>query len=361
MRNSWLKPLSFGELLDVSVKLTVNSLASLLRIALYTLLPALVLFVVLLFSAIPRSIYNLHFPTASPFSLNQSSGTASPFSSLHISSSSVWGLIGAVSIGMVILSIASLLFAYAACLVLGNNYMRIKFSWKDALVQALRRLASLFWIICIMFTVLLAIWAVLLGIITLLYGIVAHLAIAVRVLMGFLGFDAVVGVLVLSIYLPVSWTLFMQFLAFEDKRGQHAISHSFRLTKKRWWQTFGILIVAYLIVSAASGALGYIVALPLGLFLHNFVVEEVIIFVLNTAGSAISISFIVAVLTVVYFDLKVRKEALDLQLLVAGMGSSPSGQRPTFLTQKPYSPGYGPTMPPPYYNPDSPYPKDQKR
>lgn len=100
-----------------------------------------------------------------------------------------------------------------------------------------------------------------------------------------------------------------------------AMRRSSRLVKGHWWRTFGLLLLAAVI----SGVLGSIIATPFtfGALLPEVATDggapDVLFYVLTTLGSAlagtITYPFTAGVAALVYIDLRMRREALDLTLV----------------------------------------------
>jgi hypothetical protein len=90
-----------------------------------------------------------------------------------------------------------------------------------------------------------------------------------------------------------------------------AIRRSFHLMDKARWRTLGL----YLLVAIIAGILGAIFSV---LFLVSFVTEPtartVLQVIATVASSAISGPLIYGAFVILYYDLRVRKEAFDLQL-----------------------------------------------
>ena len=90
-----------------------------------------------------------------------------------------------------------------------------------------------------------------------------------------------------------------------------AIRRSFHLMDKSRWRALGL----YLLVAIISGILGLIFSV---VFLVSFVTEPtartILQAVATIASSAISVPLIYGAFVILYYDLRVRKEALDLQL-----------------------------------------------
>ncbi len=113
---------------------------------------------------------------------------------------------------------------------------------------------------------------------------------------------------------------------FEGVGGFAAMKRSMELVDGRWWATLGRLLAAYILLFAVLfgiTALGS--AIASGVTLHNVTLYVVLGALLNIIGTILIAPFVAAVLTVIYIDLRVRKEALDIELVArefSGPGST---------------------------------------
>jgi predicted secreted protein len=135
----------------------------------------------------------------------------------------------------------------------------------------------------------------------------------------------VTGVLFLLCIVPGIWAVAafavaMPALLTEGTKGRKALGRSRNLVQGRWWSTFGIVVLGYVLGGIITVVLtGLLTALSLA-----DPTNDVVAFVAS-AGSGILASmlttpFIAAFITVLYFDLRVRKEGFDLQLLAERLG-----------------------------------------
>lgn len=122
------------------------------------------------------------------------------------------------------------------------------------------------------------------------------------------------------VWLSVAWSVSFPALLSEGIGPVAALGRSFRLVKGRWWATFGALLVMYLLVIVISGILGALLGATLIAAVDSEAVAAVFYTIVNTLSSLITLPLMAAVLTVIYFDLRVRKEGFDLQLLARGVG-----------------------------------------
>ena len=124
-----------------------------------------------------------------------------------------------------------------------------------------------------------------------------------------------------GIWLAVAWSVGFPAMLSEGLGPVAALGRSFQLVKGRWWPTFGAVLVMYLIVIVISGILGVLFGATLIASLDSEAVAAVIYTIVNTLSSLITLPLFAAVLTIIYFDLRVRKEGFDLSLLARGVGS----------------------------------------
>src|SRR5438034_265973 len=105
--------------------------------------------------------------------------------------------------------------------------------------------------------------------------------------------------------------------------------------------------VAALLATAVAAGIG-LVALPL-LFAgrDNELVYDLANGVFGAAASVLTIPFVAAVVAVIYFDLRVRKEGFDLQLMAQRIGAPAGSVRPTLMPWTQPVPGAGGGWAPP--------------
>jgi len=133
---------------------------------------------------------------------------------------------------------------------------------------------------------------------------------------------AFIALVIPGIWLAVAWSVSYPALLSEGIGPIAALGRSFRLVRGRWWPTFGAVLVMYLIVLVISGILGVLFGATLVASTDNELLAAVLYTIVNTLSSLITLPLFAAVLTIIYFDLRVRKEGFDLQLLARGVGSN---------------------------------------
>jgi hypothetical protein len=160
-----------------------------------------------------------------------------------------------------------------------------------------------------------------------------------------LGFIALI---IPGIYLYVALVVAPQAAVVERRRGLDAIRRSRELVRGSWWRVFGILIVVGLIGGVASSIL-YLPAEAIAKSTGSGPIS----LAGQIVGSAITYSFQALTTTLIFFDLRARKEMPPpgywAPVPPPGYGPPPPGYGPP-------PPGYGPPPPqgPPPQDPERP-------
>jgi hypothetical protein len=130
----------------------------------------------------------------------------------------------------------------------------------------------------------------------------------------------------LWIWIEVGWVAVLPVMFIENTGLVAAMGRSWRLVQGRWWRTFFILLLIFV--------LNYVVSLALEAFLYlgqillSLVVSPYLSLALYEGGvilvSALLIPILQIALVLIYFDLRVRKEALDLFQLAQRVAAPPA-------------------------------------
>jgi len=257
-----LRPLGVGELLDAAIKVCTAHAGPLLKAVLVVILPVQVVTAVVLASTVTDSDY-LNITTSDP-----GTGDTAAF----------W----AGQLVIVLLGMVSYLLATGACFhAIADGWLGRQPSWRESVKFAARRAHSLLWI-------------------SVLYGLCVFVGLLLCIAPG--------------VWLGVAFCVAFPVLFVEDVRGGKALSRSFNLVQGRWWPSAGVLIVGFALASIVASIFTYGVG---ALALINDSLAFLIL--LSTLGSLITAllttPFQAAIVTVLYFDLRVRKEGFDLELL----------------------------------------------
>jgi hypothetical protein len=136
-----------------------------------------------------------------------------------------------------------------------------------------------------------------------------------------LGYLLLIGLMVLMfcllplwIWIWVGWVTVLPVMFVENTGLVAAMGRSWRLVEGRWWRTFLILFLVLLIWYVVQIALGGFLSLASGLL--GIVVSQYVALAISQAVavlvSALAIPVFQIAIVLIYFDLRVRREALDL-------------------------------------------------
>ena len=132
--------------------------------------------------------------------------------------------------------------------------------------------------------------------------------------------------LVLTIWLSTMLSLVTPVVVLENERPVRALARSWRLVRRSFWRVFGITLLAGLIVAIAGG----ILQLPFTFFgavLGSGTGGTVILVIGAIAAGTVTRPITAGVTVLLYVDMRMRKEGLDLALRTAsGFGPPGAGQ-----------------------------------
>lgn len=157
-----------------------------------------------------------------------------------------------------------------------------------------------------------------------------------------------------GVWLYILWFVTIPALVAERLGAWEAMTRSWSLIQGTWWRTLGLAVVTSLIVGIVSVALAspsQFVVFSGGSLSATQAVSQVA----NTIAYILTLPFQALVAVVIYFDLRVRKEAFDLTALMGEAGTTPSqappGPPPLPAPGEPTGTGH-PAPPPPPPRPD---------
>jgi hypothetical protein len=299
--NGDLRPLGIGEILDAGIKLFLRHWRPLVLSVVGLILPVQILSALVTASVAPEQ-----FDLTSDES-GVEEGEEAEF------------LIGQGIIAL--LSAISILLATAVCFkAVADAYLGVEPDWRRSLRFAVRRLGGL---------------------------------LGVAVLGGLLVALATIALVVPGIWLFVMYSVAVPALLLERIGAWSALRRSFRLVRGRWWPTAGALLVGYLLIGIIGALVtGVIMVVPSLVAEDNTLVGALGSVVGGTVGSVLTTPYSAAVVTLLYFDLRVRKEGLDLQLIAEGadVRRDPDAPLPAPLVAEEYTPeerAQAPYWPPP--------------
>jgi hypothetical protein len=288
-----LRPRGVGEILDAAFRLCFTHWRPLVTATLVVVVPVQILATVVLFSAFPDDLT-----------------TEEAFLGPEVQED--FGVLLAGQLVSTVLTALMVLLTIAACFkAVADAYLGSQPDWRASVRFAVARLAPLLWI-------------------SLLY--------VLGVILGF------VALLIPGIFLAIAWSLAYPAALVEGVRGVGALKRSFQLVRGRWWPVFGVQIVGAILVTIIASIVQFVVLAPV-FFVDSLLAIAVLTGLASIVGYAISTPLQAAIVAIVFFDQRVRKEGLDLELLAQSLGTEgppapAGGGSPSPGTQVP--PGWAP-------------------
>jgi hypothetical protein len=314
-----LRPLRVGEILDVSINIFKRNFLTFLKIVLVLVVPVQIVTVLILVA------------TVSDADLLPKLGSTNG-NNVHLTGSDLTAYLGG-QIVIVVLAVVLYGIATAACFkAVGDAYLGSRPDFRSSLSFAARRFHSVLWV-------------------TFLVGLTSTLGLILLIVPG--------------IWLWFSFAVAVPVLLFEGLKGTSAMSRSRQLVRGRWWATAGAILAAWVIAGIIGGILQSLISALVLTDAGNSVIGVATVnAVANGIGQVFTTPFPAAVTAVVYYDLRVRKEGFDLQLLAERLGVAPppagAGASPAALPPESSVPvwerqaGGGPPAPPPPPPPSAP-------
>jgi hypothetical protein len=276
-----LRPLGIGEILDVGIKIYWRNAWTLFRIVLFVVLPTQIVVNIIQVSSLPAGVDNA---PGGPFGPSfTSTGTISRSDGVTL----------AVGFGVaLILNALAGKLAQAGCFrAVADAYLGEEVSWRSSLRYALRRLPA-----------------------------VVGLSLLSTIIIG-IGF---VLCIIPGIFLWGAFYVAVPVLLVEGVGPRRALGRSRQLVRGRWWGTIGVAIVGSVLVFIVAGALnGLILGVALASPSQNTITGFVLTTLATTLSAVLTTPAAAAFATVLYVDLRVRKEGFDLLLLAQRLGVDP--------------------------------------
>jgi hypothetical protein len=286
-----LRPLSIGEVLDAGFRLLRARFGTLVACVLVPMVPLSIIATILEAST-----------NEAAFDVNASTTTSSDGSVIA----------GALISGL--LQGAAAALAVAACFrVISSAYLGEEATAGPSLRYGLSRLLAL---------------------------MVAYIVLSIALAISYVLF------IIPGIFLSVKWSVTFAAIVSERAGPFSAIGRSWELTRGHWWRTFGTLLVlgllSLVLYLAIVAGLGGAIATNGDM---SEVTYAVLTLVLTIVLFAILYPLIAAIISVMYYDLRVRNEGFDLQLLAQGVGADTS--RFESAPERPSAPAPSTSAPPP--------------
>jgi hypothetical protein len=139
----------------------------------------------------------------------------------------------------------------------------------------------------------------------------------------FLLFLPGIAVFCAAIYLLVRWSLSVAAMMAEDIGPIRGLGRSWNLVSGSWWRSFGILLIVWIMWLVISYGLLILFTLIAALFSTGDFKAAVVNIAGTALGALLSPIWSIAI-TLLYFDLRVRKEGLDLDQLAQQTSPGPA-------------------------------------
>jgi hypothetical protein len=269
-----LRPLGVGEMLDAAIKIYRRRPGPMVVATAVVVLPAIVLQTLVQMSA------------GSPERLSPDAES--------IDGGALATFLAGTLVSTVIVLVATNLALAGTTRISLSAYLGDEVGWRDSLRFAVRRILPL--------TALLAVTTL---------GLLAGTLLC----------------LVPALWLQGIWAVAVPVLLVEDLGPLASLRRSQQLVRGRFWPVLGTLLVGGLLVSFLQGILVAPV-IVLQVLEVDFVVTSVLTGLASFVGSALTTPLAAALAAVIYVDLRVRKEAYDLELMAGGLGTE-VGDAPT--------------------------------
>jgi hypothetical protein len=134
-------------------------------------------------------------------------------------------------------------------------------------------------------------------------------------------FGALFLCIIPGLWLQVAWSVAIPVLMLERTSVFKALGRSFAQTKARFWLAFGVVWLSQLLITALSfglaAGLGWVIQSS-----DSATAEVIAQSVSSAIATTITLPFAAAALVVLYFDLRIRTEAFDVQMMIARLDAS---------------------------------------
>lgn len=304
-----LRPLGIGEIVDAAIKVYRDHAPTLLKLVALVVVPVQVVSALIGWSIMPDTAGGVTIgPDGTP-SVDGGAAAAAVGGGLTLA---VLGLIG------------TQLATGASLRAVSDAYLGREPRWRESLEFALGKLGSLVWIQVLIFAGLAGIGVV--GAVSIFLGALAPILLLLSIPLALAAVAAGIG-------LYIAWSLAVPALLIEDIRGSSALGRSFGLVRGRFWPVVGVFALAWVITAVVQAVVGMVFSLVPGIVSGGLFATgaaggpSLTMLLSNIVTGSIAQTlvtpFTAAVVAIVYFDLRVRKEGFDLDLLAQGVGTGP--------------------------------------
>jgi hypothetical protein len=182
---------------------------------------------------------------------------------------------------------------------------------------------------------------------TMMLSLVVGLAVIVFFLPGIITVSsillalAVIPAFVTALVIFTGLLVSTQALILEDASPSAALRRSWQLTRDYRWKMLGLVIVVGIIIAIPSLAIGFLRGGSMAMrAAGEFSSTDIIWEIVTQFISTLIYPLLYCALTVAYYDLRVRKEGFDLELLESTLAHTVPSSGPADLRELPKPPSY---------------------
>lgn len=331
--SSRLRPLSFGDILDTVFRLYRNNFLTMIGIVAILQIPIVLLQIASTFffgEAITADIYNLLD------SLPAFDHTTQSFTELPIANITSFLGIAAI-IGLIEAIVLQPIISGAVVRAVSERYHQRPISLGKAYDYKFTKMGSLIlsrFLIGILIIVALVAGFFLLFVVSFFITAIGQIGggdDGIAALAGLLGVLGILGgSLVIAALMFVAWASFLfvdQAIVLEDNGPIDGIVRSWRLFGGAIWRVVGIMLVTWLLLQVLTFIPGllmsFVTTMMFGDSIELFSLKQNIDTIVTYTTQILVLPFLLGVYTVLYYDLRVRKEGYDLEMAIAEPYESP--------------------------------------
>jgi hypothetical protein len=227
-----------------------------------------------------------------------------------------------------LLYVAGLILTGMLTVVIGRSVLGDRITAGEAWRRTLPRLPAMFGATILFALAIAGVWAVYLGIGALISAIGngPGPVVTVYFVLG------AIAAFCLTVWFWTSFILANQVVVLERTGPARALGRSWRLVRRSFWRVLGIGLLAQLIAGVASLILQLPFSIPAGVMtahsadpLHPPIAAVIIGTVGTIVSRTLTGALLAGVYVLLYIDLRMRKEGLDMALRTAADGERPAG------------------------------------
>jgi hypothetical protein len=144
-------------------------------------------------------------------------------------------------------------------------------------------------------------------------------SIGLGIVLGIVLVLAFIALILPGIWLGVAFSLAGPVLVLERLGPLASMGRSFNLISGRWWASFATLLLTVLLLLVLGIIVGVVFGAVIGLVVGDSVAAGATAnFIIDMISNVVGIPFFAAILVILYYDRRVRKEGLDMQLQAGG-------------------------------------------